>query len=116
MSGQPAGLHFSDSEEDIRDAFRTLFHDREPPKLDFDPDTIEQDIGRLVLALVELVRQLMEAQAVRRFEAGTLSEEEEEVLGTALMRAKEAVGKIAGEFGLSQADLNLTLNSLRSEE
>lgn len=111
-----SGLTFSDEEADIRAAFETLFQDKEPPKLDFNPETIEQDIGRLVLALVELIRQLMEAQAVRRFENGTLSEEEEELLGTALLRAKEAVQKIAGEFGLSQADLNLTLSSLRQSQ
>lgn len=83
-----------------------------PERLELDPETVERDLVRLVLALVEFLRQLMEAQAVRRMEAGSLSEEQEEKLGTTLMRAREKVVEVAAEFGLTEADLRLDLGPL----
>ena len=81
-------------------------------RIDLDPDRIETDLARLVLGLAEFLRQLMELQAIRRLEAGRLSAEEEERLGTALMRAEGAIHRIAGEFGLSPEDLSLDLGPL----
>ena len=80
--------------------------------LSVDPDNVARDLSQLVLSLVEFLRQLMEAQAIRRMEAGTLTEEEEERLGTALMKAKEQIVSLADEFGLSESDLRLDLGPL----
>lgn len=81
-------------------------------KVRIDPDTVEQDLARLVLGLMEFIRQLMELQAIRRMEAGSLSAEEEERLGTTLMRAEEAIVDMAAKFGLRAEDLSLDLGPL----
>lgn len=77
-----------------------------------DPETVEQDLARLVLALMEFLRRLMELQAIRRMERGTLSPEQEEALGTTLMRAEGAILEMAARFGLSAEDLSLDLGPL----
>lgn len=95
-------------------ALRTALSARADPdgRLSIDPETVEQDLARLVLGIVEFIRQLMELQAIRRSEAGTLGPEEEERLGLTLMRAERAVHDIAAEFGLSPDDLSLDLGPL----
>lgn len=74
-----------------------------------DPEDVERSVARLVLALVEFIRKLLERQAVRRMEKGTLSRREVESLGLALMRLERTVYRMASRFGLSPADLNLDL-------
>jgi hypothetical protein len=69
-------------------------------------------VARLVLTLVEFLRQLMERQAIRRMEAGTLTPEETEDVGRALMRLEETVADIGKRFGLAPEDLNLDLGPL----
>ena len=69
-------------------------------------------MARLILALVEFLRKLMEKQAIRRMEAGTLTEEEVENVGLALMRLEETLHDIAGRFGLTPDELNLDLGPL----
>jgi len=64
---------------------------------------------KLVLTLVEFLRQLMERQAIRRMEAGTISGEETEAIGLALMRLEETVRDLAAQFDLKPEDLNLDL-------
>lgn len=81
-------------------------------RMNIDPDRVEQDLARLVLGLMEFLRQLMELQAVRRMEAGSLTEDEEERLGLTLMRAEEALHRLADEFGLTPEDLSLDLGPL----
>lgn len=81
-------------------------------RIDIDPENVEQDLARLVLGLVEFLRQLMELQAIRRIEAGTLTDDEQERLGLALMRAEGAVHEIAAKFGLCPEDLSLDLGPL----
>ena len=83
-----------------------------PERVDVDPDGVEQGLAKLVLALVEFLRQLLERQAVRRMEGGTLSDEEVERMGLALMRLEEKVYQIARSFGLDPAELNLGLGPL----
>jgi hypothetical protein len=83
-----------------------------PQRVDVDPDGVEQGLAKLVLALVEFLRQLLERQAVRRMEGGTLSDEEVERMGLALMRLEEKVHQIARSFGLDPAELNLGLGPL----
>ena len=80
--------------------------------LKLEPETVEQDLGRIVLGLMEFLRQLMELQAIRRMENGSLSEEEEERLGLTLMRAQEAIHRQAAAFGLAPEDLALDLGPL----
>lgn len=80
--------------------------------VNIDPDHVERDLARLVLCLIEFLRQLMEMQAVRRMEAGTLTEEEEERLGLTLMRARGRVVELAEQFGLGEDDLKLHLGAL----
>lgn len=81
-------------------------------RLHADPDTVERDLVKLVLTLVELVRQLMERQAIRRVEGGGLSEDQVEQLGLALMRLDEAMGRLKDHFDLADHDLNLDLGPL----
>lgn len=82
------------------------------PTLAIDPKNVEQDLARLALALMEFLRQLMEMQAIRRMEAGTLSAEQEEVLGSTLMQARARIISLAAEFGLSPQDLKIDLGPL----
>jgi hypothetical protein len=77
-----------------------------------DPAKAGEDLARVVLALVEFVRRLLELQAIRRMEAGALSSEDEEQVGLALMQAGAAIRAVADRFGLSESDLNLDLGPL----
>ncbi|SDK23686.1 Gas vesicle protein K [Nonomuraea maritima] len=77
-----------------------------------DPDTVERDLTRLVLTVVELVRQLVERQCVRRMEQGDLTDDQIETLGVTLMRLEEAMGDLCDRFGLTPQDLNLDLGPL----
>jgi hypothetical protein len=77
-----------------------------------DPATLERDLGRLVLTLVELLRRLMEAQALRRMEAGTITDAEGERLGLALMELRGAVEGLCGRLGLAPEELNIDLGPL----
>ena len=83
-----------------------------PERVDVDPDHVERDLAKLVLALVEFLRQLLERQAVRRMEGGTLRDAEVERMGLALMRLEEKVHEMARTFGLDPAELNLGLGPL----
>jgi hypothetical protein len=80
--------------------------------LRIDPEKVEHDLARLVLGLVEFLRQLMELQAIRRMESGTLTPEQEEMLGDTFMRAEVAIHDLAARFGLSPEDLSLDLGPL----
>ena len=71
-----------------------------PSKIQLDPEAIGRDLGRLVLTIVELVRQLMERQAIRRVESGDLPDETVERLGLGLMRLEEAMTELREHFGL----------------
>ncbi|MEV5495050.1 gas vesicle protein K [Nonomuraea fuscirosea] len=77
-----------------------------------DPETVERDLSRLVLTLVELIRQLVERQCVRRMEQGSLTDEQIEVLGVTLMRLEEAMTDLCARFELTPQDLNLDLGPL----
>lgn len=81
-------------------------------RLRADPETVERDLVKLVLTLVELIRQLMERQALRRAEGGDLTGEQIEALGLALMRLEEAMTRLKDHFGLDDHDLNLDLGPL----
>jgi hypothetical protein len=81
-------------------------------RIDADPESVERGLAQLVLTLVELLRQLMERQALRRMEAGTLDDEEIERLGQTFMKLAQRMDELKREFGLEDADLNLDLGPL----
>jgi len=83
-----------------------------PRRIDSDPETVERGLAQLVLTLIELLRQLMERQAVRRMEQGTLTDVEIERLGQTFMRLGERMEELKAEFGLEDEDLNLNLGPL----
>ncbi len=83
-----------------------------PNHIDVDPEGVEQGLAQLVLTLVEFVRQLLERQAVRRMEGGTLTDEEVERVGLALMKLEEKVHELADQFGLRPSDLNINLGPI----
>jgi hypothetical protein len=82
------------------------------PRLDLNPDDVKNGLGKLVLTLVELLRELLERQAIRRMEAGSLTEEEVERLGTTFLRLSEQMERLKREFGLEGQDLNIDLGPL----
>ena len=82
-----------------------------PERIDLDPDDIERGLAGLVLTLVEFLRQVLERQAIRRMEGGTLSEDEVERVGLALMRLEQKVGEIAAQFGLDHDDIQLRIGA-----
>ncbi len=83
-----------------------------PARVELSPDNIEQGLAKLVLTLIDFLRQLLERQAIRRMEGGTLSEEEIEQMGEALMKLEAKIRDMAEQFGLSPADLNIDLGPL----
>jgi hypothetical protein len=82
------------------------------PRWNANPDNVKRSVVRLVLTLVELIRQLLERQALRRMEARTLTPEETEAIGLALMRLEETVHELAEQFELDPEDLNLDLGPI----
>ena len=83
-----------------------------PARIDASPEDIEAGVGKLVLTLVEFIRQVLEHQAVRRMEGGGLEDEEMERLGIALMRLEERLDDIREAFGIEKEDLNIDLGPL----
>ena len=82
------------------------------PRINADRESLEKGLAQLVLTLVELIRQLMERQALRRIEGGTLSAEEVERLGETFMLLEEKMEELREHFELEQEDLNLDLGPL----
>ncbi|HEV3486541.1 MAG TPA: gas vesicle protein K [Vicinamibacterales bacterium] len=80
-----------------------------PSRWNANPDDVQRSVAKLVLTLVEFIRQLLERQAIRRMEAGTLTHDEIEAVGLALMRLEETVRDLGAQFGLTAEDLNLDL-------
>jgi Gas vesicle protein K len=83
-----------------------------PRRVNADGERVERGLAQLVLTLVELLRQLLERQALRRVEGGTLSDDEVERLGEALMRLEARMEELKQEFGLGDADLNIDLGPI----
>jgi len=80
-----------------------------PERIDIDPADLERGLAGLVLTLVEFLRQVLERQAIRRMEGGTLSDDEVERVGLALMRLEQKIGEIAEQFGLDSDDIQLRI-------
>ena len=81
-------------------------------RLELDPEQVKNGLGQLVLTVVKLLHELLERQALRRIDAGSLSEEQIERLGFTLMRQAEEIDRLRNEFGLEDRDLNLDLGPL----
>lgn len=83
-----------------------------PERVNVDPDEVEKGLAKLVLTVVEFIRQLLERQAVRRMEHGSLTEEEVERVGLALERLDKKMTEMAARFGLTREDLTMKLGPL----
>jgi hypothetical protein len=81
-------------------------------RIDCTPENVEQGLAKLVLSLIELLRQLLERQAIRRMEGGSLTEQQIEEMGQALMKLEAKIHELADHFGLAPADLNLDLGPI----
>jgi hypothetical protein len=101
-SGEPAGP----GRGSARTCRLPLWH------LDADPESVERGLAGLVLTVVELLRQLMERQAIRRVDQDDLTEEQIEKIGTTLMALEERMTELREHFGLSPEDLNIDLGPL----
>ena len=98
--------------DDLRRELERTAGGTSPMRWNADPDEVRRSVAQLVLTLVEFIRKLLERQAIRRMEAGTLSDEQTEDVGRALMQLEAVVRDIAGRFGIPPEDLNLDLGPL----
>ncbi len=111
---KPKQLTPQEVEQTIAELRRQLHSKAQEPveRIDCTQESIEQGLAKLVLGLIELLRQLLERQAIRRMEGGTLSEEQVEEMGLALMKLEAKIKELADQFGLRPEDLNLALGPL----
>lgn len=86
--------------------------DRLPERVNIDAESVEQGLAKLVLTLIELIRRLLEKQAVRRMEGGGLTSEQVEELGLALMKLEEKMAELKEQFGLQDEELNIDLGPI----
>ena len=83
-----------------------------PDRINADPEHVENGLARLVLTVIELLREILEHQAIRRMDGGTLTDEQVERLGLALLKLKERMDELKTTFGLADEDLNIDLGPL----
>lgn len=96
--------------DDLRRELERASRSASPPlRWNADPDDVQRSVAQLVLTLVEFIRRLLERQAIRRMDAGTLTDQQTEDIGRALMKLEETVVDIAAKFGIHPEDLNLEL-------
>lgn len=81
----------------------------QPPRWNADPEDVRRSVVKLVLTLVEFIRQILERQALRRVEEGTMTDAETEAVGLALMRLEETIKELGAQFDLAPEDLTLDL-------
>jgi hypothetical protein len=108
-------MMITNEEDELRQAL-TFTESVVPERISADPEVVENGLAKLVLSIVELVRRLLEKQALRRMDGGNLSDEEIERLGNALMKLEEKMAELKRSFGLSDDDLNLNLGPLKMWE
>ncbi|GAC1434363.1 MAG: hypothetical protein NVSMB68_06820 [Thermoanaerobaculia bacterium] len=87
-----------------------------PERISADPESVENGLAKLVLSIIELVRRLLEKQALRRMDTGNLTDEEIERLGSALMKLEEKMMEMKRTFNLEDDDLNLSLGPIKTLE
>src|SRR4051812_49885359 len=83
-----------------------------PERINADPERVEQGLARLVLTVIELLREVLEHQAIRRMDGGSLSDEEVERLGLSLLKLNQRMDELKTIFGLTDEDLNIDLGPL----
>ncbi len=105
----------ANEEDELREAL-TFTESIVPERISADPEIVENGLAKLVLSIIELIRRLLEKQALRRMDGGNLTEEEIERLGTALMKLEEKMAELKRVFGLSDEDLNLKLGPVKMWE
>ncbi len=98
--------------DDLRDELARLKSASKPSRWNANQDDVRKSVAKLVLTLVEFIRRVLERQAIRRHEGGTLTPAETEAVGMALMRLEETIAEMAETFGLDTKDLNLELGPL----
>jgi hypothetical protein len=103
----------SNDEERLRESL-TFAEPSIPRRISADPEIVENGLAKLVLSIIELVRRLLEKQALRRMDAGTLTDQEVERLGASLMKLEEKMEELKKVFGLTDDDLNLKLGPVRT--
>ncbi len=115
MSREHALAEFPDSEPDRCGAageMPALAAGSAARRLNLDPERVRNGLAQLVLALIKLLHELMEKQAIRRIEAGSLDDAQCERMGITLMKQSEEIERLRCAFGLSPDDLNLDLGPL----
>ena len=102
-------------ETDSQEAFineMEKIQDALPSRIDANPKNVEKGLAKLVLTLIELIRKLLEKQAMRRIEGGSLSDEEIEKIGLTLMKLENKMKELKNVFGLKDEELNINLGPL----
>ena len=112
MSPGKGGTRGAREVEALRQELEQRVGELAPPRWNADPEDVQRSVAKLVLTLMEFLRRLFEKQAIRRMEAGSLTPDETEALGLALMRLEETITSLANQFELSPDDLNLDLGPL----
>jgi gas vesicle protein GvpK len=95
--------------KELRKQLERSAADQSPLRWNANPEDVQRSVAQLVLTLVDFIRKLLERQAIRRMEGGTLTEQQIEDVGLALMRLEETIRDIAAKFGIKPEDLNLDL-------
>jgi len=98
--------------EDLQQELARLRAVAQPSRWNPNADNVRRSVAKLVLTLVEFIRRVLERQAIRRHESGTLTAAETEAVGMALMRLEDTITEMAATFGLDPKDLNLELGPL----
>jgi hypothetical protein len=105
----------TNEEQELREAL-SFTDSMVPERISADAEAVENGLAKLVLSIIELVRRLLEKQALRRMDAGNLSDAEIERLGNALMKLEEKMAELKSTFGLSDEQLNMKLGPLKMWE
>ena len=108
-------MMITNEEDELREAL-TFTESVVPERISADAEIVENGLAKLVLSIIELVRRLLEKQALRRMDSGNLSEEEIERLGNALMKLEEKMAEMKRTFGLADEDLNMKLGPMKMWE
>ncbi len=95
--------------KELRKELERSAADQSPLRWNANPEDVQRSVAQLVLTLVDFIRKLLERQAIRRMEGGTLTEQQIEDVGRALMRLEETIRDISAKFGIKPEDLNLDL-------
>ena len=102
-------------ETDAPDVFSRIMSEKKsvlPNHINIDQADVSKGLAKLVLTIIELLRELLERQAIRRIDSGTLTREEVNNLGTTFMKLSEKMEELKSQFGLKSEDLNIDLGPL----